>query len=73
MRELLERSVEAFRAQGRKGDIGYAYALYNLGNALRLSGHPSEAIPYLQERLQVSNYKRGIVQKELKTARQQAG
>ena len=44
----------AFRAQGRKGDIGYAYALYNLGNALRLSGHPAEAIPYLQERLQVS-------------------
>ena len=69
----LQRSVEAFRAQDRKGDIGYAYALYNLGNALRLSGHPAEAIPYLQERLQVSNYKRGVVQKELKTARQQAG
>ena len=69
----LQRSVAAFRAQNRKGDIGYAYALFNLGNALRLSGHPAEAIPYLQERLQVSDYKRGIVQKELKTARQQAG
>ena len=69
----LQRSVEAFRAQGRKGDIGYAYALYNLGNALRLSGRPAEAIPFLEERLQVSNYKRGIVQKELKTARAQAG
>jgi hypothetical protein len=69
----LQRSVEAFRAQGRKGDIGYAYALYNLGNALRLSGRPAEAIPYLQERLQVSNYKRGIVKKELETAQQQAG
>ena len=69
----LQRSVEAFRAQGRKGDIGYAYALYNLGNALRLSGHPAEAIPFLQERLQVSNYKRGVVKKELKTAQQQAG
>jgi serine/threonine-protein kinase len=69
----LQRSVAAFRAQNRKGDIGYAYALYNLGNALRLSGHPAEAIPYLEERLQVSNYKRGVVQKELKTARQQAG
>ena len=66
----LQRSVDAFRAQDRKGDIGYAYALYNLGNALRLSGHPAEAIPYLQERLQVSNYKRGVVQKELKIARQ---
>jgi hypothetical protein len=69
----LQSSVEAFRAQGRKGDIGYAYALYNLGNALRLSGRPADAIPFLEERLQVSNYKRGIVKKELETARQQAG
>ena len=69
----LQRSVEAFRAQGRRGDIAYAYALYNLGNALRLSGRPADAIPFLQERLQVSNYKRGIVEKELKTAQQQAG
>jgi serine/threonine protein kinase len=69
----LQRSVEAFRAQDRKGDIGYAYALYNLGNALRLSGRPAEAIPFLEERLQISNYKRGVVKKELKTARQQAG
>jgi serine/threonine protein kinase len=69
----LQRSVEGFRAQGRKGEIGYAYALYNLGNALRLSGRPADAIPFLQERLQVSNYKRGIVRKELKTAQQQAG
>jgi eukaryotic-like serine/threonine-protein kinase len=69
----LQRSVDAFRAQGRKSEIGYAYALYNLGNALRLSGRPADAIPYLQERLQVSNYKRGIVEKELRTAQQQAG
>jgi serine/threonine-protein kinase len=69
----LQRSVEAFRAQGRKGEVGYAYALYNLGNALRLSGRPADAIPFLQERLQVSNYKRGIVEKELRTAQQQAG
>ena len=69
----LQRSVEAFRAQERKGDIDYAYALYNLGNALRLSGRPADAIPYLQERLQISNYKRGIVKKELETAKQQAG
>ena len=65
--------VEAFRAQDRKGDIGYAYALYNLGNALRLSGRPADAIPFLEERLQISNYKRGVVQKELETARKQAG
>jgi serine/threonine-protein kinase len=69
----LQRSVDGFRAQGRKGDIGYAYALYNLGNALRLSGRPAEAMPYLEERLQISNYKRGIVKKELETARKQAG
>ena len=69
----LQRSVEAFRAQDRKGDIGYAYALYNLGNALRLSGRPADAIPFLEERLQVSNYKRGVVKKELETARKQAG
>ena len=69
----LQRSVEAFRGQGRKGEIGYAYALYNLGNALRLSGRPADAIPFLQERLQVSNYKRGVVEKELRTAQQQAG
>jgi eukaryotic-like serine/threonine-protein kinase len=69
----LQRSVESFRAQGRKGDIGYAYALYNLGNALRLSGRPADAIPFLEERLQISNYKRGIVKKELETARKQAG
>jgi eukaryotic-like serine/threonine-protein kinase len=68
----LQRSVIAFRAQDRKGDIGYAYALYNLGNALRLSGRPADAIPFLEERLQISNYKRGVVQKELETARKQA-
>ena len=69
----LQRSVTAFRTQDRQGDIGYAYALYNLGNALRLSGHPADAIPYLEERLQISNYKRGVVKKELETAKQQAG
>jgi serine/threonine-protein kinase len=69
----LQRSVVAFRAQERKGEIGYAYALYNLGNALRLSGRPAEAIPFLEERLQISNYKRGVVRKELETARKQAG
>jgi tetratricopeptide (TPR) repeat protein len=68
----LQRSVDAFRQQGRTGQIDYAYALYNLGNALRLSGRPAEAIPYLQERLRISNYKRGVVKQELKTARRLA-
>jgi serine/threonine-protein kinase len=68
----LQRAVNAFRAQQRTGQIEYAYALYNLGNALRLSGRPAEAIPYLEERLRISNYKRGVVQKELQTARKLA-
>jgi eukaryotic-like serine/threonine-protein kinase len=68
----LQRSVDAFRKQGRTGQVDYAYALYNLGNALRLSGRPSDAIPYLEERLRISNYKRGVVKQELKTARRMA-
>jgi serine/threonine-protein kinase len=68
----LQRSVDAFRAQQRTGQVDYAYALYNLGNALRLTGHPADAIPYLEERLRISNYKRGVVKKELQTARAQA-
>ncbi|MBI5103815.1 MAG: tetratricopeptide repeat protein, partial [Solirubrobacterales bacterium] len=70
---LLQRSVDGFRKDGDKGDVNYAYALYNLGWALRLSGRPADAIPYLEERLQISDYKRGVVKKELKLARQQAG
>jgi eukaryotic-like serine/threonine-protein kinase len=69
----LQRSVDAFRSQGRKGEVDYAYALYNLGTALRMSGRPADAIPYLEERLTISDYKRGVVKKELQTARQQAG
>ncbi len=68
----LQRSVDAFRTQQRTSEIDYAYALYNLGNALRLSGRPADAIPYLEERLQISNYKRGVVKKELQTARKLA-
>jgi hypothetical protein len=70
---LLQRSVAAFRAQGRRGEIDYAYALYNLGNALRLAGQPAAAIPYLEERLRISSFKRGIVEAELARAREQAG
>jgi eukaryotic-like serine/threonine-protein kinase len=68
----LQRAVQAFRDQGRTGQIDYAYALYNLGNALRLSGRPADAIPYLEERLRISNFKRGVVKQELKTARRMA-
>ena len=43
------------------------------GWALRLAGRPADAIPYLQERLSISDYKRGIVEKELATAQAAAG
>jgi eukaryotic-like serine/threonine-protein kinase len=69
----LSQSVQAFRQQGRTGEIDYAFALFNLGSALRQSGHPGDAIPFLEERLKVSDYKRGVVQRELALARQQAG
>ena len=70
---LLQRSVTAFREQGRKSEAAYAYALYNLGQALRRSGRPAEAIPYLQERLAVTDFKRDVVRLELAAARQDAG
>jgi hypothetical protein len=69
----LSQSVQAFRQQGRTGEIDYAFALFNLGSALRQSGRPGDAIPFLEERLKVSDYKRGVVQRELALARQQAG
>jgi eukaryotic-like serine/threonine-protein kinase len=70
---LLESSVQGFRQQGRTGEIDYAFALFNLATALRATGHPDMAIPLLQERLQRSDYKRGVVERELALAQQQAG
>jgi serine/threonine-protein kinase len=53
-------------------DLEYAYALYNLGVSLNRSGQSAEAIPYLEKRLNWSNQK-GVVKKELKLARKNAG
>ena len=50
----------------------YAYALYDLGHALRLAGRPDEAIPILEERLKIDN-QRDVVQAELDKARAAAG
>jgi eukaryotic-like serine/threonine-protein kinase len=44
-----------------------AYALFDLGHALRLAGRPSEAIPVLQQRLQNPD-QRGAVEQELALA-----
>jgi serine/threonine-protein kinase len=70
---LLQRAVEQFRAQGDTSSTDYAYSLYNYGWALRLAGRPAEAIPYLEERLRISDYKRGVVENELRTAQAEAG
>jgi eukaryotic-like serine/threonine-protein kinase len=63
---LLQRAVQSFPAG--TDDVNYAYALFNLGKALRLAGRPSEAIPVLEARLQIPN-QTGVVKRELKLAR----
>jgi hypothetical protein len=49
--------------------LTYAYALYDLGRALRLSGDTSAAVPILERRLRIDN-QRAVVQAELQLARQ---
>ena len=68
----LAGAVQGYRASGQTTGLPYAYALYNLGNALRLAGRPAEAIPYLEERLRVSSNQRPVVERELAIARRQA-
>jgi tetratricopeptide (TPR) repeat protein len=52
--------------------LTYAYALYDLGRALRLDRQPTEAVPVLEHRLQIAN-QRPTVQSQLELARQEAG
>ena len=69
---------EALRASGGSGTrcaeptseacLTFAYALYDLGSALRLEGDPHAAIPILSERLQINN-QRAAVQEQLDLAR----
>jgi serine/threonine-protein kinase len=66
---LLQEAVASF-PEGTS-DLTYAYALFNLGKALRLAGRPDEAIPVLERRLQIPNQTE-TVQNELDLARQQA-
>jgi tRNA A-37 threonylcarbamoyl transferase component Bud32/tetratricopeptide (TPR) repeat protein len=66
----LQRAVDG--ACGPGAGLTCAYALYNLGRSLRLSGRPAEAIPILQRRLQFAD-QRGAVQLELDQARRAAG
>jgi eukaryotic-like serine/threonine-protein kinase len=67
---ILRQAVESF-PEGT-ADLNYAYALYNLGQALRLSGNPEEAISVLERRLQIPN-QRSTVAAELARARAEAG
>jgi serine/threonine protein kinase len=66
---VLEEAVASF-PEG-SGDLNYAYALFNLGDALRLSGHPEDAIPVLEQRLQIPNQTE-TVEQELEAARAEA-
>jgi tetratricopeptide (TPR) repeat protein len=66
---VLEEAVASF-PEGSE-DLDYAYALFNLGNALRLSGRPDEAIPVLEQRLQIPN-QTATVEEELEAARSEA-
>lgn len=67
---VLEEAVASF-PEGSE-DVNYAYALFNLGNALRLSGRPDEAIPVLEQRLEIPN-QTSTVEAELEAARAEAG
>jgi serine/threonine protein kinase len=67
---VLEEAVNSF-PEGSE-DLDYAYALFNLGNALRLSGRPEEAIPILEQRLAIPNQTE-TVERELEAARAEAG
>jgi len=67
---LLEEAIRAF-PPGTE-ELDYAYALFNLGNALRLSGRAEEAIPVLERRLEIPN-QTGTVREELAAAETEAG
>lgn len=47
--------------------LTYAYALFDLGHALQMSGRAGAAVPILRERLQIDN-QRPVVQAELELA-----
>lgn len=67
---VLEEAVASFPAGSE--ELSYAYALFNLGDALRRSGRPAEAIPVLELRLQIPN-QTDVVERELTAAEQEAG
>jgi eukaryotic-like serine/threonine-protein kinase len=69
---LLQSSVEKYRSAGRTNEIGYAYALYNLGVALNRSGNPAAAVDVLEQRMKYRN-QLGDVRRELRDAQAKLG
>ena len=65
----LQEAVDSFPPG--TDDINYAYALFNLGKSLRLAGRPDEAIPILEQRLEIPN-QTDAVKEELKLAKKDA-
>jgi predicted Ser/Thr protein kinase len=67
---ILEEAVDSF-PEGTE-DLNYAYSLFNLGHALRLSGRPEEAIPVLERRQEIPDQE-DAVREELEAAQAEAG
>jgi eukaryotic-like serine/threonine-protein kinase len=67
---VLEEAVRAFPPETE--ELEYAYALFNLGHALRLSGRAAEAVPVLERRLEIPD-QTDVVRSELDAARSEAG
>jgi eukaryotic-like serine/threonine-protein kinase len=67
---VLRRAVASFPQETT--DLNFAYALFNLGHALRMAGQPEAAIPILEQRLQIPDQTE-TVQTELDAARAAAG
>jgi tetratricopeptide (TPR) repeat protein len=57
---------------GSEACLTYAYALYDLGRALRLAGKPGSAVPVLTKRLRINNQRR-TVKNELGLAKKAQG
>jgi Flp pilus assembly protein TadD len=65
---LLRRAVDT----APRDSLTYAYALYNLGRSLVLSGNPREALPILRARLLIPN-QTATVRAELARAERASG
>ena len=68
---VLQQAVAGYPTDST--ELNHAYALFNLAQALRMTGRPAEAVPLLEKRLSFSNNQRKTVEEELKLARKQAG